>query len=274
MNCLRLSDFEMAFVDRGHGRPLLLVHGFPLSHTMWDAQVEAFARDYRVIVPDLRGFGQSALPDTSATEEELPPPLTMQQLADDLAALLSALEISEPITFCGLSMGGYVGWQFWQRHASRLRALIQCDTRAGGDTPEARANRHRMAEGVLRWGSEPVAQAMMPKLFAPRMFQESADLVARVRQSITDTPVRTISAAQLGMAARPDMTAALPQIDVPALLLCGEHDALSPPSEMCRIAEAMPQAEYLEVPDAGHMAPLEQPEIVNDAMRRFLSTQT
>ena len=106
--------------------PLLLVHGFPLDHTMWAAQIEAISSRCRVIAPDLRGFGRSP-PAGERT--------TMEQFADDLAGLLDAIGISEPVVYCGLSMGGYIGWQFWRKHANRLRGLILCDTRATADSP-------------------------------------------------------------------------------------------------------------------------------------------
>jgi 3-oxoadipate enol-lactonase len=168
-------------------------------------------------------------------------------------------------------MGGYIGWQFWQHHARRLRSLVLCDTRAGDDTSEARENRFRMAEQVLREGSRVAAEAMIPKLFAERTRNERGEMVERVRRWILDTPPTTIAAAQLGMAERPDMTDMLPHIDVPALVLCGEFDAISPPEEMRAFAAMMPQARYVEIAGAGHMAPMEEPAAVNQAIREFLA---
>ena len=105
MKTLEVNGIELATLDRGSGPPVLLVHGFPLDHTMWDAQVEALSEQYRVIAPDLRGFGRSGV-----TEGKV----TMEQFADDLAGLLDGLEVAGPVVFCGLSMGGYVAWEFWR----------------------------------------------------------------------------------------------------------------------------------------------------------------
>jgi pimeloyl-ACP methyl ester carboxylesterase len=262
MKTIVARDIEMSLVDRGSGPPLLWVHGFPLDHGMWRLQWEALSDERRVIAPDLRGFGQSTV--TEGT-------VTMERFADDLAALLDALGVTEPVNFCGLSMGGYVAWQFWRKHADRLRALILCDTRAAADTPEAAAARFKMADAVLDAGSSLAAEAMLPKLFAPKTYDERPELVDEVRQVILRTDPRAIAAAQRGMAERPDMTAMLREIDVPALLIVGEHDAITPPEEMRRVTEAMPRAELVVVPDAGHMAPLENPGAVNAAIRRFLS---
>src|SRR5438094_4929210 len=119
----------------GQGTPILFVHGFPLDHTMWRHQIADLSSDFRCIAPDLRGFGQSSV--TAGT-------VTMEQFADDLAELLEALHVTEPIVFCGLSMGGYIAWQFARRHAPRLKGLILCDTRADPDAPEAAADRLKL----------------------------------------------------------------------------------------------------------------------------------
>lgn len=273
MKTVSIGDVSLAVEDRGRGVPLLFVHGFPLSHQMWTAQLDDLSPDFRVLAPDLRGFGRSPRGEpVGAGDDASPRALAMEQLADDLNALLAALEISEPIIFCGLSMGGYVAWQFWRKYAVRLRGMILCDTRAAADTDDARANRLRMAEGVGDWGSASVAAAMTPKLFGPTTYSEQPEIVEQIRESIATTDPQTIAAAQRGMAEREDMTAQLALIDTPSLLLCGEHDSLSPPEEMRQIAAAMPRAEFHEVASAGHMAPLEQPERVNESIRRFLAS--
>src|SRR4051812_18843041 len=118
MKKVRVGDLEMHVVDRGEGGiPLLLVHGFPLDHTIWQPQINECAVRGRVIAPDLRGFGGSGV--TTGT-------VTMERHADDLAGLLDALEVREPIVFCGLSMGGYVAWQFWRKYPERVRGLVLC----------------------------------------------------------------------------------------------------------------------------------------------------
>src|SRR5262249_21332481 len=151
---------------------ILLVHGFPLDHTMWDPQIEALLKSARVVAPDLRGFGQSPLGEVDPNRGT-----TMEDFADELAELLDALNIREPITFIGLSMGGYIAWQFVRKYAIRLRALVLCDTRAIPDSEEGRLGRLKMAENVADWGSERVAEMMEPKLFSAHAIENQLQSV-------------------------------------------------------------------------------------------------
>jgi 3-oxoadipate enol-lactonase len=247
--------------ERGAGRPLLLVHGFPLDHTMWTEQMDALARRFRVIGPDLPGFGHS---------DPVEGILTMDRMADDLAALLDALNVNEPLVYCGLSMGGYIGWRFADRHGARLSHLIQCDTKAAADSPDAAKGRRETADRVLREGSIVVAQSMKDRLFAPDTLRRNPDFVAAMESVMMATPRETIAAALRGIAERPDSTPLLSNLRVAALLICGEHDAITPPQEMRSVAGAMPQARFVEIPAAGHMAPLESPAAVNTAILDFL----
>jgi 3-oxoadipate enol-lactonase len=261
-----LSSVELAYVDRGAGSPVLLAHGFPLDHTMWSAQIDALADRCRVIAPDLRGFGQSSLAKGDAERG-----VSMERYADDLAELLDALGVGEPIVLVGFSMGGYIAWQFVRNYASRLRALVQCDTKAAADTQEARAGRLKMAEKVAEWGSSRVAEMMGPKLFAARTFETKPDVVAAIRRIVERTSPAAIAAAQRGMAARPDMTSFLPNIKLPTLVVGGAEDAISPPQEMRAIAAAIPNAQFFEIPNAGHMTTMENAQAVNSALLEFVA---
>jgi len=261
MKKIDVGDTELAVYDRGNGPVLLLVHGFPLDHTMWDHQAQQFARGMRVVAPDLRGFGQN-----DPAEDVLP----MDRHADDLAALLRAMDIHEPVSYCGLSMGGYIAWQFWQRHGELLDRLVLCDTRAVGDTEEVRRGREIMAQHVLLKGPSVAADAMLPRLVGPDTPEQQPDVVEALKRMVLGTPKETIAAAQRGMALRPDMTGRLDQIEMPTLVICGEHDEISPPDEMGAIADAIRGAQFAVIPDAGHMAPMENPEAVNTAIREFL----
>jgi pimeloyl-ACP methyl ester carboxylesterase len=261
-----LSTVELAYVDRGTGPPVLLIHGFPLDHTMWSSQIDEIAQRWRVIAPDLRGFGQSTFGNADPLAG-----ISMERYADDLAELLDAAGITEPIVLTGFSMGGYVAWQFVRKYCDRLRGLIQCDTRAAADTEEARAGRLKMAENVGEWGSARVAVMMRPKLLASRTFEQKPAVVAAVRQVVERTSPAAIAAAQRGMAARPDMTNLLPAIKLPTLIVVGAEDAISPPDEMKSISAAIPNAQFVEIPQAGHMTTMENPTAVNTAMTQFLA---
>jgi 3-oxoadipate enol-lactonase len=260
MDSFYINGRKLAFVDSGHGPALLLVHGWPLDHSMWDGQIKGLAARHRVIAPDLPGFGQSDLGGNV---------VEMWQYADDLAALLDFLKIDN-VVYCGLSMGGYIAFEFWRRHAKLLGGLVLCDTRAASDTPEAAANRSVMAEKVLSEGSCAAADAMIPKLFAAVTMQVQPDVIIKIRQVIEGHDPRGIAAAALGMAKRADFRGELPHIGCPALVIVGEHDSISMPAEMQGMAGAIPDAEFAVIPQAGHMSPLEQPVPVNAAIERFL----
>jgi pimeloyl-ACP methyl ester carboxylesterase len=294
---LKVRESELSYVDRGEGLPLLLVHGFPLDHTMWDGQIdrlsrrtgemlvgEAFLpaqgnlqtpspRSNRVIAPDLRGFGRSrALDAPVADGPAADDKVTMEQFADDLAGLLDGLGITEPVVLCGLSMGGYIAFQFWRKYANRLRGLILCDTRATADTTEVAAGRRSMAERVLREGPAPLVENMMPRLFAASTQSRQPPMLEGLRRVMMANDPRGIAAAARGMAERPEMTPLLAAIDCPTLLLVGQYDAIATPAEMRDMADAIPRSTFVEIPDAGHMAPMENAAAVNTAILAFLAT--
>jgi 3-oxoadipate enol-lactonase len=288
---LTIGGMELCFVDRGAGRPLLLVHGFPLDHTMWTGQIEALSAQYRVIAADLPGFGRSParkgvgslLQERPATNlrpapgfaEKTPDPfarVSMEQFADDLAALLDGLKIGEPVVLCGLSMGGYIAFQFWRKYAARLAGLILCDTRASADMPEGAAARRAMADRVLGEGPAPLVESMLPKLFSETTRQRNPHIVDGLRAVLAAGNPHGIAAAARGMAERPDMTSMLGQIGCPTLVIVGQDDVLSPPADMRRMAGAIPGAKVVEIPAAGHMSPLENPAAVTGAIAEFLAT--
>ncbi|MEN6494339.1 MAG: alpha/beta fold hydrolase [Thermoguttaceae bacterium] len=262
MKHLSVNGAGLTTVDRGSGLTLVLVHGFPLNHTMWNAQIAALASRYRVLAPDLRGFGASGV-----TEGKV----SMDQMADDLAGLLDASGIQEPVVLCGLSMGGYIALRFWLRHRLRLRALILCDARSAADTPEAAGNRVTLADRVLREGPAPAAEAMLPKLVAETTAKAHPEVVEAIRQMVLSTDPRGLAAAARGMAERPEMTSLLPEITCPALLIVGQADVISTPSDMRCMAEAIPGAKFVEIRCAGHMSPMENPAEVNAAIGAFLA---
>lgn len=262
LRAIKVNGVRFKVADEGVGPALVFAHGFPLDHTMWSGQLVEFSKTHRVIAPDLRGFGGS---------DGVLYTISMQQFADDLVEVLQALDVDQPVTFCGLSMGGYVGWQFALRHPQWLGRLIVCDSRVAADSPEAAANRLKMADMVTKEGPEPVVWAMMPKLFAATTQQQHPEITSQVRQTVLQTNPLTIAAAHRGMAIRPDLTSEITGITVPTLVICGEHDAISPPAEMKAFAELLPNSRFVLIPNAGHMAPMENPSAVNAAMREFLA---
>jgi len=263
MQQINIGDIQLAVEMQGEeGHPLLLAHGFPLDHTIWQPQIDFLADHCRVIAPDLRGFGTSGV---------TPGTVTMERMADDLAALLDALRVTDKVIFCGLSMGGYIGWQFWRKYRSRVLAMIMCDTRAIPDTPEAADGRRKLAATTLKDGPSAAAKIMLPKMFAASTWDEKPELVERVRAMMEGNSAAGIAAALEGMAIRPDARELLPGIDVPALVIVGEEDSISTVDEMREIADAIPDAGWVAVPKAGHLAVVENPAVVNEAIAEFIT---
>jgi len=263
MKHVQVGNTKLAVYTGGEqGYPLLLVHGFPLDHTIWRAQIDFFIDHCRVIAPDLRGFGGS---------DVTPGVVSMEQMADDLSNLLGALDVREKVIICGLSMGGYVGWQFWKKHRHKVLAMIACDTRAVADSAEAAAGRRRMAASVLAEGPAAASSVMMPRMFAPDTYQTRPELVRQVQEMMERQTPAGIAAAAEGLAAREDVRDLLPTIDVPTLVVVGQHDSISTVDEMRKIADAIPDALWVDVPQAGHLAIVENPAVVNEAIAEFIT---
>lgn len=265
MPLLELNDRSFFVRQEGSGPVLVLLHGFPLDHSMWDDQVRNLRDDYTVIAIDQRGFGRSRGGVSDVT--------SMDDFADDLNAILDELGVKDPIVLAGLSMGGYISFAFLRKYASRVSALILCDTRSAADTPEAADKRRELADRVLTEGAQIVAEAMLPKLISSETRENLPQVVDALRNVMLSTPPRSIAAAQRGMAARPDVTSELGNIAVPTLVLVGEHDEISPPDEMRELAGKIPNAQFVIVPKSGHMTTCENPAFVNAKIREFLNAR-
>ena len=257
MPFVHTNGIKLAFEQYGEGEPLLFVHGFPLSGRLWEHVIEPFSGAYKLIIPDLRGMGHSQASETAC----------MATYADDLAGLLDAIGESRPAVIVGLSMGGYLTFEFYRRHRERVRGLVLVDTRCEADAPEKARDRAAMAERVRVDGGVVVADAMMDALFGP---QASSELRDAWREIISSTPPQGIIAALAAMAERTDSTATLAEIDVATLVVVGQHDALTPPSAAQTIHEGITASQMEIIPHAGHMVPVEQPTPFNRVLREFL----
>lgn len=251
---------RLAFTDEGAGEALLLLHAFPLSRRMWQAQVDALAGTCRCLALDFAGFGDSS----SAGEVS-----RMEDLAAQAMALLDHLHLDQAVV-CGLSMGGYAALALAEAAPERLRALILADTRAGADSPEGRRGRLEAAERVLREGPGFLVESLPEKLLGPTSRERRPEVVAWVREQIGAAAPQAVAAAQRGMAARPDRSAVLPHLHVPALVLVGEEDALTPPAESRALAAALLDARLEILPHAGHLSNLETPAAFTSAVGDFL----
>jgi pimeloyl-ACP methyl ester carboxylesterase len=229
---------------------------------MWEHQLEALSMAHRLIAPDLRGHGESSAPDGV---------YTMDEMADDVVGLLDHLNITQPVVLGGLSMGGYVALSLVIRHPERVRGLILMDSRAAADTPEAARLREETARTVLRAGHPgSMMETMIPRLFGKATLEHYPQRVGPMLAVMERTLALGIAGALRGMAIRPDRRNDLHLIKVPALVLTGEDDVISPPGEAREIAQALPDAHLEVIPAAGHLAPYENPTAVNRAILRFL----
>ena len=257
------NNAVVEYDDAGHGLPVVLLHAFPLSRALWRPQREALKDTYRVLTPDLRGFGGTSPFDG---------PPSVERMADDVAALLDALKINVPVVLGGLSMGGYVALAFARRHAGRLRGLILADTKAEADTPEAKANRDKMIAFAGANAPGQVADQMLPKLLGDTTRAERPAVAEEVKAlASAQTPAGIIDGLR-ALRDRPDATPGLGRIAVPTLVVVGGEDTLTPPDVARTLAAGIPGARLVVIEGAGHLANLERPETFNDALRSFLET--
>jgi 3-oxoadipate enol-lactonase len=259
----RVRDRDLGYDDRGRGDVVVLLHAFPFSRAIWDDVAAPLAARFRVISVDARGFGESDLRATGGSSA----PYALTDLADDLAALLDALEISRAAVL-GMSMGGYTALAFAARHAARLAALVLTDTRAAADSPEARAGREVALATIHGRGAEAYLDGGLSRMLSPGA---PAALRARVRKS-AEARADSLVAAVEALRDRPDRTAELPAIACPALLVCGSDDQITPAAEMRRMSDVIgARARYVELRGAGHLSHLEAGEAFTDAVGTFLA---
>ena len=254
----------LAFDDVGPGPVVVLIHGFPLDRSMWSYQRSSLGSIYRLILPDLRGHGTTVAPDGIYTVDEM---------ADDVLELLDTLQIDEPVVFGGLSMGGYVALSIVAHYPERVKALMLMNTRASADSPEGARVRQELARQVDASGeTKDVLATMLPKLFTRNTFEHHAELVSRTLGRMARTPARAISGTLRGLAIRPDRTPDLPGIQVPTLVLAGAEDPVISLEESESMARLIPGAKLVIVPDAGHLAPLENHQATDAAILKFLES--
>ena len=257
------GTFEV--VDRGGGTPVVLVHGFPFAADSWSGEVEALSSTMRVITPSMRGFG--ATPPSDLEE------LSMDAMADDVAAILDALGVTEPVVLGGLSMGGYVALAFARRHPGRLRALVLADTRAEPDSPEARTNRDRGIARVDGGDLEGFVTDLLPALLAPETREGHPGVVAHVRKMAMSAAPSSVIAMLRALRDRPDARPGLASIAVPSLAIVGADDSLTPVASSRAMVDALPAGRgSLEIlPRAGHLSNLEAPDAFRAALAAFVA---
>jgi pimeloyl-ACP methyl ester carboxylesterase len=254
------DDADIAYEITGDGPPVVLLHPFPVNRRFWHPAAELLATRYRLIMPDLRAHGESGVGAG---------PATMEKHALDISRLCDRVGVGRAV-FAGVSIGGYILFEFWRRSRERISALIFSDTKAAADTEEARAARLKSAEEVEQSGPVAFADAMIPKLLGETTRTNRPDLVDRARQMMLQTKVAGIAAALRGLAARPDSTSTLKTIAVPTLVLNGSEDTLTGEADAAIIHHGIAGSRLEIVPQAGHYAAFEQHQAAARLLRGFL----
>lgn len=256
------GDAMLFAEEQGSGPPLVLLHPFPADHCFWAPLLPHLTSRYRVITPDLRGSGES-----SAGEG----PATMEKHAADIDRICKFANVRKA-AFAGVSIGGYVLLELWRRYPERVAALVLSDTRATPDTPEGRTSRLKTIPEVQFHGPAAFVQGMAPKLLGETTRKNRPDVARAALTMLNRSTVAGITALQQGMAERPDSVPTLKTINVPTLIMVGDEDTLTPPSDSEMMAREISGSRLVKIPAAGHFAPFEQPEAVAKALHGFLDS--
>jgi len=254
------EDADIFYDIAGTGSPIVLLHPTPADHEFFLPISQFLSSKYRLIIPDLRGHGESSLGNG---------PATMQKHAFDVARVIDNAGIDRA-PLLGVSIGGRVIFEFWRRFRDRVTALVLCNTEARADTPEARANRLRNAEDVLKRGTEPFFESMLPKLLGDTTRHSRPDLVEGALRLARRMSAEDVAGVQRGLADRPDSVSTLKTISVPALIITGDEDVLTGVPDAELMKQSISGSEMKVVAKAGHFSPWEQPEEVGKLLRSFL----
>jgi pimeloyl-ACP methyl ester carboxylesterase len=264
MGTAAVNGITIGYDDEGHGPPLVLVHGHPFDRSMWAPQVAEFARSgWRVIAPDLRGYGHSTV--VAGTTP-------LETFARDLAALLDHLEVDD-IVLGGLSMGGQIVMECYRQFAHRIRGLLLADTSGQADTDEGRMLRYRTADRLLAEGMAGYADETLATMIAPYNVAALPAVAAHVHAMMAAAPPAGAAAALRGRAARRDYCRLLTGVSVPTLVVVGRDDEFTPVGDAEFMHRRIPDATLAVIDGAGHLPNLEQPAAFNNVLRAFLSAQ-
>jgi 3-oxoadipate enol-lactonase len=262
MPTVTTNGIKMNYVDTGGaGTPVLLVHGFPFNLKMWQPQIDALGDRWRLIVPDLKGAGESEGPDDASE-------YTMDSYADELKGLLDELGIDK-VVFAGLSMGGYIAFAFLRKYSDRVSALVLADTRAEADPPEGVEKRTKQQEQIRSEGTAGLVDALTGALLSDATKEKRPDVQQKLRD-VMDNPARSFLGELEAMKARPDSSDGLSSISVPTLIVVGENDPITPPDAARKMHEHIGGSRLVVIPEAGHVSNLEMPDAFNGAVAEFL----
>jgi len=258
------SVIELAYTIEGEGTPIVLIHGHPFDHTMWAPQLAAFSGRYKVIAPDLRGYGKSPLPDAAMT--------IFDDYATDVLGLMDTLGV-DSFHLGGLSMGGQIIMEIFRQAPQRVKSLIFADTFAGLDTPEAKEARNNAATKLENEGMVGYADEVISKMIAPAHVKSQPEVAEHVLKMMKATLPLGAATAMRARSERIDyLNIVLPEIDVPTLVIVGREDEFTPVAKAEELQSHLQNCKLVIIDDSGHMPNLEQPEEFNKAVLDFLDS--
>jgi 3-oxoadipate enol-lactonase len=258
-----VSDGADIFYDvAGAGASVVLLHPFPVHHEFWLPATKYLASRYRLIMPDLRGHGESGLGDGTAT---------MQKHAADVAQVMTDAGIDRA-PLIGVSIGGYTIFEFWRRFRERVSGLVLCNTKAPPDIGEAKAARLEAANDVLQRGTEPFFEGLLKKVLAESTRQSRPDLVEGALRMMRRMSAENVAGVQRGMAERPDSVTTLRTINTRVLIITGDEDTVTGIPEAELMKQNIAGSQMKVIAKAGHYSPWEQPEEVGKLLRTFLDS--
>lgn len=257
---IRSDDIQLYYETIGTGFPVVLLHPFPVHHEFWSPLAATSWSRYKLILPDLRAHGCSEVGNGAAT---------MGKHADDLLRLLDAEQLAKAV-LVGVSIGGYILFEFWRRHRERVQALVLSNTRAEPDTEQGRANRIKSIEDARLRGTAPFLDAQLLSLTGETTRRNRPDIAGKARKMMEALTVDGLAAIQQGMAERPDSIPTLRGIDVPTLVIAGEEDTLTPLANAQVMQQHIRAAKLSVIPKVGHYAALENSGEFDRLLRQFL----
>jgi pimeloyl-ACP methyl ester carboxylesterase len=263
MDKIASEDADIFYDVAGVGPPIIVLHPFPVNHEFWLPITEYLSSRYRLIMPDLRGHGESGLGNG---------PATMEKHASDIARVMTDAGVDRA-PLIGVSIGGYAIFEFWRRFRDRVSGLVLCNTKAPADAAEARATRLKAADDVLQHGTEPFFEGMSQKVLAETTRHSRPDLVEGALRMMRKMSAEDVAGVQRGMAERSDSVSTLKTVNAPVLIITGDEDNMTGVPEAELMKQKIAGSQMKVIAKAGHYSPWEQPQEVGKLLRQFLDSR-
>lgn len=258
-----MNNLAIFQTGKDNKKTILFIHGFPFDHYTWHKQVEFLKHEFNCVTYDIRGLGSSPAGDGQ---------YTIEGFVDDLFNIINELKLKKPV-ICGLSMGGYIALCAVERDEEKFGGLILCDTKAEADNNQGKITRANGIKEINLNGVGKFAETFIEKCVAVDFIKKHKNEYEEIVNRSKHSGPLGVKGCLLAMAARTDTTSYLPKIKIPVLLLCGEMDTLTPPDVMMAMADEISHAEFVLVPDAGHLSAVEKPDFFNSVIEKFLKTK-